>query len=338
MGIARITFFIFLLLLAPAKAISQIQGEISLGARELEPCRTHLTQLKADVLEHYRHRLQEYGDDNFYRDILNELSAKDPLQLFIEGWSDSGQGFGMPYTYTEEVVSYIEQDVQSPLDVIAREDLSWALYTTETWSAVQNCIIGVVRAKSDAANKAASSQGSGPTSSLPDASATPARLDPPRIVNVANLGTSCVRASLRNVKVAAFDASSRLGELVLTNSCGSEQAVIVNVDGLGMLGWPAIYNSGSWAATSNADVPAGLPFTPIIALSESPSYLIGANSEYVATQWMIPTARDEVTNEIRVWIASCDSRSASGHKQVIFRPAPHFMQDARAQCASSRIK
>lgn len=340
-NIARVAVCVFLLPLMPAEAHAQIRGEVSLSARELEPCRTQLAQLKADVLEHYQRRAQESqgnGDDDtaqYFRGVKNELSAKDPIRLFVEGWNDDGQGFGMPEIYTDDFVSLIKEQIESPLAIITRADLNVEMFTTETWNSMQTCVIGLVQAKYDAASKLASGKGFADPGFLPRTSAKIGGSGPPRIVNVANLGTGCVRASLRNVKMDRVDPKRRVGDLVLTNSCSSEQAVRVDVDGLHIV-WPAIGNIGGWAGTNNADVPAGLPFKPIIGLSETPTYLIGANSEHVAS-WDIPRVKDDASNELRVWIASCDSTSASGYKQVIFRPAPHFMQDARAQCAPSRI-
>lgn len=169
------------------------------------------------------------------------------------------------------------------------------------------------------------------------ASTAKQKAQPPKITMMAALGNGCVTAMGRNYRISEFDKSTQLIDLVLKNSCGKAQVVKVDVSGLGMLGWPAIYNLGLWASTANADVPAGIPFTPIRAMSEGGTYLIQANGEHVADQWVPPPPLGS-DNELKIWVASCDAYSSLGMKQVVFRPAPHFALDSRAHCGPSRLR
>lgn len=159
----------------------------------------------------------------------------------------------------------------------------------------------------------------------------------PKITLMAALGNGCVTALGRNYRQNEIDQSTRQIDLVLKNSCGKPQVVKVDVSGLHMLGWPAVYNIGLWASTANADVPVGIPFKPIISMAEGGPYKIDANGEHVADGWIVPPLFGS-DNELRIWVASCDAYSSSGMQQVIFRPALHFAQDSRAFCGPSRLR
>ncbi len=160
----------------------------------------------------------------------------------------------------------------------------------------------------------------------------------PRAVTVAQLGTGCVTASLRDTKLTAVGAASGEGDWVLSNNCPMAQIVVVDVSpALGYTSWPATPNTGMWASTANADVPPGLAFTPLIALSESPQYVIPAFEEYVHHDAAIRLAAP-ADPPIEVYVASCDVVSGDGFEQVIFRASSSLVRSDRVACGPSRLR
>lgn len=158
----------------------------------------------------------------------------------------------------------------------------------------------------------------------------------PQVVTVARLGNGCVTASLRNAGVRNADYAQ--GDWVLSNGCARAQVVIADIRaGLGYRSWPGALNAGDWASTANADVPAGLTFSPVMSSSEQPRYVIPAMAEHVRHDDMIPLVSPQDPS-LQVYVASCDAVSQGGFEQVIFRESPQMVSNTPVACGPSRLR
>lgn len=144
-------FAAFVVGVSSANAAHAQTYEVSLTASDLQPCSTQFAQLKSDVIQHYNYQIEwdkrENGGINVqhHQETIRDLQSKSGTQLFMEGWSDDGMGFGMQEVYNQNTVENLESAIDE-INGMVGNDLRNSLYTESTWIGFQRCIVNVVKA------------------------------------------------------------------------------------------------------------------------------------------------------------------------------------------------